>query len=74
MAKVVSIRRCHICNHCSESESAVYKCSQCGKLFAPFFYFDDKRKPVQADYTLRPMNLNGQWRPIQGLTAYWEIY
>lgn len=74
MAKVVSIRRCHVCNQCSESENTIYKCIHCGKHFAPFFYFDDKKKPVQGDYTLRPLSLDGEWRPIEGLTVYWENY
>lgn len=72
--KVVSIRRCHVCGKCNEAEQSVKRCTFCDKPFAPFFYFDDRAKPVQADYQLRPLDLNGQWRPIQGLTAYWEIY
>jgi hypothetical protein len=55
-----------------EASEHIKKCGDCGKPFAPFYYYDDQAKPVLADCTIRPPALQGEWGPIQGLTAYWE--
>jgi hypothetical protein len=65
-------RRCHICGKTCEAPSQVRRCDHCGKPFAPFYYFNDRLSPVQFDGGLRPPELDGEWRPIQGLTAYWQ--
>jgi hypothetical protein len=73
---VIQYRRCHICGHVNQSTPKhlhdVQCCESCHKHFAPFYYFDDRGKPTVADFTLRPPHLEGEWSPIQGLTAYWE--
>jgi hypothetical protein len=67
-----AFRRCHICGKLCESPAQIRRCSDCGKPFAPFYYFNDKFTPVQAEGGLRPPHVEGQWRPIHGLTAYWQ--
>lgn len=68
-----AFRRCHICGTFCEAQKQVRKCTSCGKPFAPFYYFKDEFSPVQYDGGLRSPDLEGQWRPIQGLTAYWQM-
>lgn len=65
-------RRCHICGALCEGAMQVKSCTACGKPFAPFYYFNDKFTPVQGEGSLRPPHIEGQWRPLQGLTAYWQ--
>jgi hypothetical protein len=66
-------RRCHVCGTFCEAQTLVRRCSRCDKPFAPFYYFDDKFSPVLNASGLRAPDLDGQWRPIQGLTAYWAM-
>ena len=72
MQPMRSYRRCHICGTLCESNSQIRKCSDCGKPFAPFYYFNDQFTPVLYEGGLRAPELPGQWRPLQGLTAYWQ--
>jgi hypothetical protein len=65
-------RRCHICGGVCEAPKNVRRCSQCGKPFAPFYYFNDEYTPILTEGELRPPSLAGQWKPIHGLTAYWQ--
>jgi hypothetical protein len=65
-------RRCHICDSLCEANDQIRRCSNCGKNFAPFYYFNDQFTPVIHEGSLRAPNLEGQWRPIHGLTAYWQ--
>jgi hypothetical protein len=66
-------RRCHVCGYLNVAKTQpVAKCGDCGKSLAPFFYFDDRFTTVPGDGTLRPPRLQGEYNPIQGLTAYWE--
>ena len=66
-------RRCHLCGHiCESPQQTVRRCQKCHKAFAPFYYFNDQFTPIQAEGGLRPPDLEGQWRPLQGLTAYWQ--
>ncbi len=69
---ILHVRRCHVCGHTTEAKHNIKRCNYCKKPFAPFYYFDDKSKPILADCTLRPTALQGEWGAIQGLTAYWE--
>lgn len=70
--RLLHVRRCHICSQIMEAHENIRRCSQCGKPFAPFYYFDDLSKPILADSTLRPTSMDGEWGAIQGLTAYWD--
>ena len=65
-------RRCHVCGTICEHEDEVKRCGECGKPFAPFYYYDDHQSPIYTaqDLRARPPG-EDQWRPIQGLTAYW---
>lgn len=69
---LLHVRRCHICGHTTEADHNIQRCGECDKPFAPFYYFDDQSKPILADCTLRPPAMQGEWKAIQGLTAYWE--
>lgn len=74
MTSAWHIRRCHVCGDVTENTTEpVYQCSHCGKHFSPFFYFDEKLSPINADFTLRPLPLPGQFWPVQGLSAYWDL-
>jgi hypothetical protein len=68
----LAYRRCHLCGSVCEEPKNVRRCSDCGKPFAPFYYFNDEFTPVLTEGELRPPLLDGQWRPIHGLTAYWQ--
>lgn len=72
MQKTHAFRRCHMCNMICEAPKQVRKCAHCNKPFAPFYYFNDQFTPVQAEGGLRSPDLEGHWRPLQGLTAYWQ--
>ena len=70
-----AFRRCHHCDavcaqRCAPDEM-IGRCGQCGGIFAPFFYFDDKALPIHLDDGLRTAAQPGDWRGIQGLTAHW---
>ena len=66
-------RRCHLCLTFCEHDGEVKRCDGCGKPFAPFYYYDDHQAPVLSAQGLRPApRVEGEWRPIQGLTAYWS--
>jgi hypothetical protein len=71
--KTSAFRRCHVCGTICEAPAQVLKCESCGKPFAPFYYFNDQFTPIANEGNLRPMDLTGEWRPIQGLTAYWSF-
>jgi hypothetical protein len=57
---------------CQEA-TAVKSCRSCGKPFAPFYYYQDEFSPIALEGGLRPPHIEGQYRPIQGLTAYWQL-
>ena len=73
MQQLRAYRRCHVCGNTCEAPRQVRKCETCGKAFAPFYYFDDHNTPVQNEGNLRSNESEGHWRPIQGLTAYWQL-
>ena len=66
-------RRCHVCDYVCDAPQNIRRCLGCKKPFAPFYYFNDEFTPVLTEGELRPPELEGQWRPIHGLTAYWQI-
>ncbi len=72
-SRLYAYRRCHVCGHICEAPRQVRQCDGCGKPFAPFYYFNDQFTPIMNEGNLRPMELDGQWRPLQGLTAYWQL-
>lgn len=75
MEKPTHYRRCHICGHTNvQSASPVAHCGSCGKILAPFYYFDDRFTMIQGEDTMRPPQLSGEYGPIQGLTVYWENF
>jgi len=74
MKKPIHYRRCHVCGTLNQQrEHKVENCCSCGKYLCPFFYFDDRLISVYCDTALRPLQLVGEFPPLQGLTAYWEF-
>ena len=71
-AALRAYRRCHVCGNTCEGEGQIRRCTKCNKAFAPFFYFNDRHAPVHNASGLRPPGVEGEWRPIHGLTAYWQ--
>ncbi len=76
MEKPKYFRRCHICGAIGQSvgHARLANCLSCGKPFARFQYFDDRFTSIYSDRTLRPLQMAGEWIPIQGLTVYWESF
>ena len=74
-------RRCHLCGCVSESSSGrVQACSACGKVMAPFFFFDEHSTLTLSTSELRPSvqfaqhstdSSQAQHPPVRGLTAFW---
>ena len=74
MNKAVHIRRCHVCDGVTEIEKGqVSRCIHCNHSLAPFYYFDDKYMEIPAENTLRIKTPDGEYVPIYGLTAYWDL-
>lgn len=79
LATKFHIRRCHVCGAVNEAKNIlVHHCDGCGKLLAPFFYFDESRvmglkseEAYQAEYKSSALP-HREYPPIWGLTAYWE--
>ncbi len=68
----IHYRRCHICNQVTESDKGrVHACAQCGKVMAPFFFFEECETPILSEFELRPFVSPGQHPPVRGLTAFW---
>ncbi|MCB0412283.1 MAG: hypothetical protein KDD22_07140 [Bdellovibrionales bacterium] len=72
MSQPLHFRRCHVCDHVTQSDQTIMKCEHCHKSLAPFFYFDEKSITPPSDLQMRPKSLEGEYSPIQGLTAYWD--
>lgn len=52
----VHFRRCHVCGSVSERDCAwVDRCDCCGKLLAPYYFFDEDSIRVDADNRQRPL-------------------
>ena len=85
--KKIHIRRCHICGNVNEKKKDfVTKCTSCGKVLAPFMFFDDKNdfdpankitiKTIDLDNARHKAgslyeHLKSQYPPLRGLTVYW---
>lgn len=80
----IHFRRCHICSTINEqSEKLVDHCSSCGKAFAPFVFFDEKKAlgitdlspehPAKkaSSYKITRLATESNYPPIWGLTVYW---
>ncbi len=76
MPQPIYFRRCHICQHLNETtpERANY-CQRCSKSLSRFFYFDERILIFFDNQNYHQMDkplISGQYRPIQGLTAFWD--
>lgn len=80
MKQITHIRRCHVCGGINESVGQlVSKCEKCGKHFAPFYFFNEKRAlgipenvnndQVRARTVALPYS---EYPPLLGLTASWD--
>ena len=80
----VHFRRCHICGVFNErSNELVDRCDGCGKAFAPFVFFDERRamginiekeeEPTKraSSYKMTRLATQSIYPPIWGLTVYW---
>ena len=66
-------RRCHFCGKISHRlGEQVLRCDHCQKSLSRFYFYDDRLTTIYGDITLRPPVVNGEVRPIQGLTVYWD--
>jgi hypothetical protein len=56
------------------TNGALYKCSHCGKHFAPFYYFEEKEDPSLGDNVLVTSlwRIAGSYHPLVGFSTYWE--
>lgn len=78
---IVHVRRCHICDHVNERDGqSVDRCGHCGKILAPYYFFDEQNVHVYSDVeqrpTLeqtraRPKEQPGEHRPLRGFSAVW---
>ena len=68
-------RRCHLCEAVTVSKKdPVEKCVNCGKVFAPFYYFDDCQTAVFEDDGIREPLREGEYRSLRGLSAFWKNF
>ena len=73
--KTTHYRRCHKCGEVNEAEEGrVGQCHNCETYLAPFYYFDDRFTPVHSDSKVRPEKTLVDYRPILGITAYWDNF
>lgn len=69
----IHFRRCHICGQVSKAQGRlVDKCEYCLKPMIPFFYFDENTVSIYVDNLERPPMIDGEMRPLRGLTVIWE--
>lgn len=78
---MIHIRRCHICNKTSESEtSQIDRCDGCGKYLAPFVFCKDpsdlvdltpRTEPTSHASTNTASFLKPEYPPIYGISLYW---
>lgn len=73
MKEPVHYRRCHLCGTMNQCEGdSVERCLECGKVLAPFFYFDERLVAIPSDNHLRPPLLMSEYQPVRGLTVVWD--
>ncbi|MDZ4660518.1 MAG: hypothetical protein SGJ18_02745 [Pseudomonadota bacterium] len=72
MESTLHFRRCHICGQVNENRTLpVEKCKFCGKVMAPFYYFDEAKAEAITDNGMRPEYFGHQFKPLYGLSTYW---
>lgn len=73
--KVFHIRRCHVCDTVNEGQNKfLLKCQDCGKHFAPFFYYDEGHQiQIRDDGAHTSVwSLIEGYHPLWGISTYWE--
>jgi len=73
--RVFHIRRCHVCGTLNEHENSfTNRCDNCGKYFAPFYFFEEGDfKGVRDDELhLTVMKMKQGYHPLMGFSTYWE--
>jgi hypothetical protein len=66
------IRRCHICSKVTEKEYEIVKsCEHCGKVMAPFYFFNEQEVDPISDCEGEPIWRLGERKPVRGFTAFW---
>ena len=74
MDRPLHFRRCHICDGVNAVETGrVETCSHCGRSLAPFYYFDDCDVEALSDFD-KEFKEQGKYKPIRGLSAYWDYF
>ena len=78
---MIHIRRCHICNKTSESETSnIERCDSCGKYLAPFVFCKDPSDLVELSSSTEANThaspnpgsfLKPEYPPIYGISLYW---
>ncbi len=78
---MVHIRRCHICNKISESETQkIERCEACGKYLAPFMFCNDPSDNAETASVVQDRTrtsqapksfLKTEYPPILGISLYW---
>ncbi len=76
---IVHIRRCHVCGTVNESENqAIYKCSDCGKHLAPFYYFNESQLTGLSENGFHYSQMKDYdrdqvetFKPLWGFSTYW---
>lgn len=74
MTRSSYFRRCHICAHLSHIDDShhIEHCQKCGKSLARFMFFDDRLTRAESDRSLRTPPLGGEYKPLLGLTVFWD--
>lgn len=66
------LRRCHVCSHLSETNSGrVVSCDGCGRMLAPFFFFEESEAEIFTENQPRPLPRSGERMPVIGFTVFW---
>jgi hypothetical protein len=71
------IRRCHICDAVTESETQVVdRCGQCHKAFAPFVFcetaYSHQLSELSAHvFKTAHLGLKSVYPPLMGIALYW---
>lgn len=71
---VLHFRRCHVCGTVNEVENqALLKCTNCGRSFAPFYFFDENMLDGLSDdgFYFSVWKKASTYNPIWGWSTYW---
>lgn len=78
---IMHIRRCHVCDHITESAQAhIEKCGSCGKGLVPYLFCKDVGvdeltsdfRSVNVDSNHISQILRSEYPPIFGISLYWS--